>query len=97
MSQLLVPPVLPIGRLLEKFPYDVTEIIYKAVFLDTPVGKTPALLIALRSHEEKYKEVLRIFYQTTMVNLGRGKNFYQLRKLKVANLLFVARLEVSFR
>jgi hypothetical protein len=97
------PPILQFVGFLDKFPYDIEAMIYKCVFQDSPPGKTPALLIALRSHQEKYRDALRIYYQVTMVNLGGGKkqgsktNGYSLGEIKMATLLFVTRLEVSLR
>jgi hypothetical protein len=97
------PSTLEFGGFLDKLPYDIQAIVYIYVFQDSPAGKTPALLVALRSHHEKYKDALRIYYQVTMVNLGRGKiqestkNGYSLGEIKIAALQFVTRLEVSFR
>jgi len=97
------PPTLQSGGLLGKLPYDVKAMIYKCVFQDSPDGHTPALVIALRSHQDEYRDALRIYYKVTMVNLGRGKkrdskkNGYSLGEIKPATLLFVTRLEVSFR
>ena len=71
--QAIKTPPLQFGDVLDKFPYDVMAMIYKCVFQDSRDGKTPALLIALRSHHGKYKDALRIYYQVTMVNLGGGK------------------------
>jgi hypothetical protein len=96
MSQHFVP-LIPFGEFVGKLPYDIKEMVYEAVFQYTPTGKTPALLVALRASKEMYKEALRIFYRATIVNLGREKGCYQLRKLKTATLVFVTRLEVSFR
>jgi uncharacterized radical SAM superfamily Fe-S cluster-containing enzyme len=101
--QAIEPPTLGFGGFLDKFPYDVKAMIYKCVFQDSPDGKTPVLLIALRSHQENYRDALRIYYQVTMVNLGRRKkqgskkNGYSPREIKMATLLFVTRLEVSFK
>jgi hypothetical protein len=61
----------------------VKAMIYKCVFQDSRDGKTPALLIALRSRHEKYKDALRIYYRVTMVNLGGGKKKGILRKMAI--------------
>lgn len=63
--QAVETPTLQFGAFLDKFPYDVKALIYKCVFQGSPDGKTPPLLIALRSRHGKYKDALRIYYQVT--------------------------------
>ncbi len=86
---------------LRKLPVEIRRMVYKLNYNDTPKGRTPTIVTALRPDAELYSEALNFFYEEAVVRMhsckqGYGET-YLLRDLSEAVLPFLKKMKVEFK